>query len=333
MTITRATMCLAWVLLWVAWADGVQAAAPVRTPLPGLLPIPAAAAPIAAPEKPPEPALAAEPTAAPAASAEPGSPFALRLAVDLPVTLGAGVVAAASELAKSELPGPQCGGVSCDPQRINPLDRLSIGSHSQAARTASDVFLGINLGLPFVLDFFDVLGTRPRDGWRGYGTDVLVLAEVFAVNASLNALFKYAVRRSRPLVYDPDPEAFTAEERSDPDAALSFYSGHSSFSFSMATAYSYLFMRRHPGSKLVIPVWVISEGLAATTAALRVVAGKHFVTDVLTGAAVGAAIGVLIPYLHARILPERIAALSGQQRFSVSPQVFLGGGGLLLTVH
>lgn len=333
MTSTRAGMCLVWGLLWVALVDGVQAAEPVRPPVPGLLPVAAAAAPVVAPETPREPAQTAAPIAPPAPSAGPGSPFALRLAVDLPVTLGAGLAAAVSELAKSELPGPQCGGGGCDPQRINPLDRLSIGSHSQGARTASDVLLGINLGLPFLLDFFDVLGNRPRDGWRGYGTDVLVLAEVFAVNASLNALFKYAVRRTRPLVYDPDPDAFTAEERADPDAALSFYSGHSSFSFSMATAYSYLFMRRHPGSKLVIPVWVVSESLAATTAALRVVAGKHFVTDVLTGAAVGAAIGVLIPYLHARALPDRIAALSGRQRFGVSPQIFLGGGGLLLTVY
>lgn len=328
----RAGTCLVLSLLWAAQVDGAQAGEPVHAPPPGLLPT-AAAAPGAAPEKPGEPAPTAVPIAPPAGAAQSGSPFALRLAVDLPVTLGAGAIAAVSELAKSELPGPQCGGGSCDPQRINPLDRLSIGSHSQAARTASDVLLGANLGLPFVLDFFDVLGNHPRDGWRGYGKDVLVLAEVFAVNASLNALVKYAVRRSRPLVYDPDPEAFTAEERADPDAALSFYSGHSSFSFSMATAYSYLFMRRHPGSPLVIPVWVISESLAATTAALRVVAGKHFITDVLTGAAVGTSIGLLIPYLHARVLPDRIAALSGRQRFSVSPQVFLGGGGLLLSIY
>lgn len=314
-----------------AQVAAVWAEEPVRvpTPPPGLLPegmAPAAAAQAqAAPDQVPVP------IAPPAASVGRGSPFALRLAVDLPVLLGSGAIAVASELAKSELPGPQCG--ACDPQQINPLDRLSLGSHSQAARTASDVLLGASVGLPFILDFFDVLGTHPRDGWRGYGKDVLILSEVFVVNASLNALVKYAVRRPRPLVYDNDPEAFTAEERADPDAALSFYSGHSSVSFSMATAYSYLFMRRHPGSKLVVPVWIVSEGLAASTAALRVAAGKHFITDVLTGAAAGAAIGLLIPYLHERALPDRIAGLVGRHRLSIAPQAFLGGGGLLLTVH
>lgn len=282
------------------------------------------------------PPLARPPTLAaptPAAAAEPwrGSPFTLRLAVDLPVTLGAGVAALASELAKTELPGPACG--DCDPQRINPLDRLSVGSHSRAARTASDVLLGANLGLPLVLDLFDVLGSHPPDGWRGYGRDVLVLAEVFAVNASLNALVKYAVRRPRPLVYDPDPDAFPADERTDPDAALSFYSGHSSFSFAMATAYSYLFTRRHPGSPLIVPVWVLSEGLAATTAALRVAAGKHFITDVLTGAAVGGALGLLIPYLHQRALPAGLPALAGRHRFSVSPLAAADGGGVLVTIE
>ena len=39
---------------------------------------------------------------------------------------------------------------------------------------------------------------------------------------------------------------------------------------------------------------------AAVTASLRVAAGKHFFTDVLTGAGVGSAVGFLVPYLHRR---------------------------------
>lgn len=261
----------------------------------------------------------------------PGSPFAIRLAVDLPVTLGSGALVLGSELAKSELPGPACV-PACDASQVNALDRLSIGSHSRAAQTASDVLVGVNLGLPFVLDFIDVLASHPSDGWRGYGEDALVLAEVLAVNLGLNAAFKYAVRRPRPLVYDPDPTAFTAEERTDPDAALSFYSSHSSVSFSLATAYSYLFMRRHPDSRLRVPVWLVSEGLAATTAALRVVAGKHFITDVLTGAAIGVATGLLIPYLHQRALPAGLGALASRHRISVSPMA-IPGAGLLISVQ
>ena len=106
----------------------------------------------------------------------------------------------------------------------------------------------------------------------------------------------------------------------------------------MATAYSYLFMQRHPGSKLIVPVWVLSEGMAAATAYLRVAAGKHFYTDVLTGAIVGSAIGLLIPYLHRRIAPSPavVASLFGgalsKLHVMAIPTVSTDGAGVLITV-
>lgn len=99
----------------------------------------------------------------------------------------------------------------------------------------------------------------------------------------------------------------------------------------MATAYSYLFMRRHPGSRLIVPVWLIAEALATTTAALRVAADKHFITDVLTGAAVGSALGLLIPYLHQRAQPAEGATWASRLR--LTPLAYPGGGGLLLTLE
>ena len=287
----------------------------------------------------PQPVAVAEPLGAPPALsvapqpvAEParGSPFTVRLAADLPLTLGAGVLALTTELVKSELPGPTCG-TACDPAGINSLDSLGLGSHSREARTASDLLVGVNVGLPLVADLLDVLVSRPPDGWRGYGADFLVLAEVMAVNAGLNGLVKSAVRRPRPLVYDADLDAVPLADRLAPDAALSFYSQHSSTAFAMATAYSYLFMRRHPGSRLIAPVWLISEALATTTAALRVAAGKHFITDVFTGAVVGSALGLLIPYLHQRARPGE--GTPWASRLRATPLAYPGGGGILLTIE
>lgn len=312
-------LACAWVcLLWLLAPGAAQAADPP-------------AGPLAVPGTPADavaPAAAGPAAVLPPARPVPGSLFAIRLAADLPLTLGAGVLALTTEVVKSELPGPSCGS-GCDPAGINPLDRLGLGSPSAGARTASDVLVGVSLGLPFVLDLIDVLGSHRPDGWRGYGADVLVLAEVLAVDVGLNGLVKNAVRRPRPLVYDADLVAVPAADRTAPDAALSFYSEHSSTAFAMATAYSYLFMRRHPGSPLVAPVWVLAEALATTTAALRVAAGKHFITDVLTGAAVGSALGVLIPYLHLRARPGPEQAWA--RRLSVTPLAYRDGGGLLLT--
>ncbi|MDR0411846.1 MAG: phosphatase PAP2 family protein [Treponema sp.] len=41
--------------------------------------------------------------------------------------------------------------------------------------------------------------------------------------------------------------------------------------------------------------------LAAEIASMRIVSGSHFLTDVLTGAAIGSFHGWIIPFLHKRI--------------------------------
>jgi membrane-associated phospholipid phosphatase len=66
---------------------------------------------------------------------------------------------------------------------------------------------------------------------------------------------------------------------------------------------------------------------------LRVEAGKHFRTDVLTGAVVGSAVGLLIPYLHRRALPAGGPAFASRLRFSAAPLALVNGGGVLLTIE
>ena len=307
-------------------------AAPQDTsPRPGTV-FPAAEPP--APEPPLSQPIPLSPPRPLAGSLAVSSPLAANLWVDLPVVLGLGSVLLGLELSAPQLPPPSCGPV-CDPQTVNGFDRVSIGWHSQPARTASNVLIGVNIALPFVLDLLDVAANRPPDAVRGYLQDVLILSEVFVVNAGINTLFKYAARRPRPLLYDADLAAVPLEDRQDSDAGLSFYSQHSSSAFAMATAGSYLFMLRHPRSKWVIPVWLFSEALAATTASMRVLAGKHFISDVLVGAVMGSAVGLLIPYLHRRALPQVLAQKAGplgrSLRISAAPLFMSDGGGLLVS--
>jgi len=269
------------------------------------------------------------------ARAEPprGSPFDVRWEVDLPVTAVSLLVGVVPEIPglslKSELGPPRCG-LTCDKMQINALDRTVVGNHSKTAGLVSDVFVVSNVALPIaVFDAIDVGTTRPPDGWRGYGKDAMVLAEVASVDWALNSVVKFAVRRPRPLAYDP--VNFSDQERLDPEASLSFYSQHSSLSFAMATAYSYLFTLRHPRHPLVPWVWAFTEGMATATAVLRVAAGKHFWTDVITGAGVGAGLGVLIPALH-RTLELPVPAWRGSV-LRLLPTTMPGGGGLLLALE
>ncbi len=55
------------------------------------------------------------------------SPYTVDLALDLPVTLGAGVISLVPELVKNELGGPWCG-LSCDPSGLNGLYREVLGN-------------------------------------------------------------------------------------------------------------------------------------------------------------------------------------------------------------
>ncbi|MDR0539473.1 MAG: phosphatase PAP2 family protein [Spirochaetaceae bacterium] len=60
------------------------------------------------------------------------------------------------------------------------------------------------------------------------------------------------------------------------------------------------FSAEHPESPWKIPVISGSYALAAGIAACRIFSGSHFLSDVLTGAAIVSLYGWLIPALHKR---------------------------------
>lgn len=88
---------------------------------------------------------------------------------------------------------------------------------------------------------------------------------------------------------------------------MSFPSGHVTLAFSYATFTSYVFCKYNPDSKAKLPVCIISYSLACATAVLRVASGSHFITDVLAGAAIGAAIGFAVPYVHTHFVNNNIS--------------------------
>jgi membrane-associated phospholipid phosphatase len=99
-----------------------------------------------------------------------------------------------------------------------------------------------------------------------------------------------------------------------PDSKHSFFSGHTSYTFSFAVFLSTTFANYNPDSSLKPYVWSASLLLAATTGYLRYAAGMHYPTDIITGALVGSAIGFLIPLIHENetdgslVAPAKISA-------------------------
>ncbi len=146
----------------------------------------------------------------------------------------------------------------------------------------SDVTLGATLGLG--------LGTSHSRIER----DMLTLAETVGATMVVTDRIKHLLHRPRPFLQHC--QAASPEEFCEPDAQLSFFSGHSATAFAAAVAVGRIAGFR--GSRDEARIWATGLTLATATGVLRVAADKHHATDVLVGAAVGSLAGWYIPKLH-----------------------------------
>jgi membrane-associated phospholipid phosphatase len=125
-------------------------------------------------------------------------------------------------------------------------------------------------------------------GWRRAYDDVSPIIEVAIVASLAQHLFKLTAARERPYAYHAmGTLPYTTEDD------VSFWSGHSSLTFSLAVAAGSVASLR--GYKLAPEIWATGLALAFATGYLRIAADKHWTTDVMTGAAVGSILGYVWP--------------------------------------
>jgi membrane-associated phospholipid phosphatase len=126
-------------------------------------------------------------------------------------------------------------------------------------------------------------------------TVALLVGESMLLDLALTDLCKEIVRRPRPFCYNPDAPL---SEKLNRDARQSFFSGHTSFSAAATFSAARIWSDYHPDSGWKPVVWATAAAIPATVGFLRVKAGKHYLTDVLTGFVVGGACGLLVPHFH-----------------------------------
>jgi hypothetical protein len=169
-------------------------------------------------------------------------------------------------------------------------------SDREKAHKWSNVTLGLSLVAP------TAAFAAGRGGFEdGFGGEMLVVLEAAALNMAVTQGTKYLFRRERPWAHFDDPA--WGPHKGSRESVLSFVSGHSSLAFALAVSTGSLAsLRGDPGKE-----WVWATGLmcAAATAYLRVAADRHYFTDVLAGAAIGAAVGWAVPRLVDR-RPEEL---------------------------
>ncbi len=139
------------------------------------------------------------------------------------------------------------------------------------------------------------LAARLDDRSGTFVDDALIVAESAVLSGTVNYLIKAAVGRERPFVHALADEDKPLTRRPQ-DNNLSFYSGHSAYSMSLAVSAGTVASMR--GYRWAPAIWGTGVGLSLTTGYLRIAADKHWTTDVVVGWVAGAAIGYLVPQFH-----------------------------------
>ena len=207
------------------------------------------------------------------------------------IMLGTGVVLTGGGLVfdnMMELNRKEYDGEVYDKSDVNAFDRKLVRPYSEIHDGASDFLLVAALVAPVTL-----ISTGKEDWF----TSAVMYVETILIANGLKELTKLAVNRPRPYMYS-GREDFPESEIENGGWAKSLPSGHTTFAFASAGFLSYTFCRYFRNSPWRYPIVAGSYAIACGVAALRVSSGSHFLSDVLTGAAIGTVVGFMVPWLH-----------------------------------
>jgi membrane-associated phospholipid phosphatase len=227
--------------------------------------------------------------------AEPVHELPYKLSLDLSLTLVGLGLWAGTEIAKPYLAPDACHWCRSNAFDASVRDSWKLDDTKAARRASNWITVGVlPLGLAAVLSLAAV---RDHAAAR-LPEDLLFIAEAVAFSGLANQAVKFLAGRERPFVHElagPD-KPHTAHPT---DNNLSFYSSHTSMAFSTAVAAGTVAtMRGYRGAPYV---WALGLPLALLSGYLRIAADRHYVSDVLVGAALGSAFGALTPWLMHRV--------------------------------
>lgn len=217
------------------------------------------------------------------------SPYKLSIHTDVPISFSAISFLGSSFMVGLQQKKPDRLFIEgLDARKINWLDRNAVTQWDTKAALASDVLMYTSMSLPLL----HLADSRSR---RDAKTISAMWAQVFLLNLGVTSLIKEIGSRPRPYMYNG---SVSMDKKMKKEGLRSFFSGHVSTTASMSFFFAKTFHDYHPNSKLRPMVWTLCALTPAVTGFLRWKAGKHFWTDILTGYAVGALIGVGVPWLH-----------------------------------
>ncbi len=170
------------------------------------------------------------------------------------------------------------------------------GQLNPTGKSTADTLSNVTLvATPVLLMALDAWMTwRAGGDWKDWLLDSTLMLEATVTAMFFDQTTKFIAGRERPFVSSLTP-AQKAATPSPEDNNLSFFSGHATATAAFAAAsgaIATLRGYRHPWL-----AWLLGGALSLTTGVLRMAADKHYFTDVLTGWALGAGIGLAMPLL------------------------------------
>jgi membrane-associated phospholipid phosphatase len=222
--------------------------------------------------------------------------------IDVAVTAVGGLWWLSTEMMKADLVPEKCRWcyrAKDGADLLNPVDGFVRSSllwkdTNTAATLSSAVAFFIEPGAMMGLT---ALASANEHAVDRFPVDALLITEATVLAGDINQIAKFAFARERPFVHflPRAPDAVRALTDSPSDDNLSFFSGHTTLAFAIATSAGTINTLR--GYRLAPLVWGAGMTMAASVAYLRIAADKHYFSDVMTGVVVGSVIGIGIPLI------------------------------------
>ncbi len=197
---------------------------------------------------------------------------------------------------------------------INSFDRPIANNYSEKSADLSDKFFYGSMPLPILL----MLDKKMRKDGLKIG---LLFLETMGTTGALYVSSAMIVNRFRPYAYNSEVPILT---RTRGGAKNSFFAGHPAVVASSTFFMAKVISDYHPNMKNKWILYTLAGSATAATGLLRIDAGQHFKTDVITGVTIGTIVGILVPHLHKNNNLK-------DQRLSLMPAFGNGGTGFSAT--
>ncbi len=220
---------------------------------------------------------------------------------DLFLTVGLAGLWYLAVLSRPALMNLQCSKdpTACTRESVFMLDRFSLGMENHDADaysfTTQNTAGALAIALPPLWIGALAIGGRilPFTALIAVGTDFMILLQSIAWNGVITEALRLLVQRPRPFVYN-DPGRLGAQ----PSHYTSFISGHTSFTATAGASLVFTLAGRGAPLLLTAGIATLTTALVIATGVFRILAGRHFMTDVLIGALVGLLISFTVAFFH-----------------------------------